>query len=79
MNEADTRELALALVHADTEDEVADLLDRAGYWSDLRYWRCLGDNENNYSVIGSQQSRSDAKSRRLIKCNLGVVAMACSI
>lgn len=60
MGEMDTKELALALVRADTENEVVGLLDQAGYWSELRYWRCLGDNENNYSVIGSQQGRSDA-------------------
>jgi len=49
-------ELCLALVHADSPDEVVSILQKAGYWDDHSVWRDLGDNENNYSVIGAQQS-----------------------
>lgn len=60
MNEVATKELCLNLMKADTEEEVIDLLSNAELWENGDAWRCLGDNENNYSVIGSQQSRSDA-------------------
>lgn len=43
-------ELCLALVHADSPDEVVNILQKAGYWDDHSVWRDLGDNENNYSV-----------------------------
>lgn len=50
------QELCMALVHADTPDEVVGVLHKAGYWDDHTVWRDLGDNENNYSVVGAQQS-----------------------
>lgn len=54
------KDLCLALMAADAEQEVVDLLMKAGYWDDPRVWRPYGDNESNYSIIGNQQSRSDA-------------------
>lgn len=54
------KELCLALIHADTEAEVIDILTQAGYWNDTNYWRNYGDIENNFSVIGNQQSRPDS-------------------
>src|SRR3989442_16010163 len=54
------RELCLALMKADTEQEVIDILKKAGYWDREACWRPYGDNESNYSIIGNQQSRSDA-------------------
>jgi hypothetical protein len=53
-------ELCLALMRADTEDEVVTLLTDAGYWSDRTSWRYLGDSENNFSTIGNQQSEAVA-------------------
>ena len=53
-----TDELCMALMRADTEDEVVDLLSRTGYWADENSWRYLGDNENNYGSIGNQQSEA---------------------
>jgi len=50
----------MELVHADSEKSVIDTLSNAGYWDDPACWRDLGDNENNFSVVGSQQSKSDA-------------------
>lgn len=50
------RELCLALMKADTEDDVVAVLTEAGYWDDPESWRYLGDNENNFSSIGNQQS-----------------------
>src|SRR4051812_555704 len=50
------KELCLALMAADTEDEVVGVLKEAGYWDDPVAWRYLGDNENAFSSIGNQQS-----------------------
>lgn len=59
MTNDDTRELCLALLHADSEAEVIQLLDLAGFWTSPK-WRLYGDQENNFSTIGNQQSRPDA-------------------
>ena len=53
-------ELCLSLMQADSEDEVVDLLQQVGYWHDRRFWRFLGDTENNFGPIGNQQSESVA-------------------
>jgi hypothetical protein len=57
MNE---KELCLGLMKADTEQEVIDILTRAGFWDSADSWRPYGDNESNYSIIGNQAARSDA-------------------
>ncbi len=60
MENEEIRGLCLALMRADTEAEVIDLLRRAGFWDPPEAWRFFGDYENNYNTIGNQQSRSDA-------------------
>jgi hypothetical protein len=52
--------LCMSLMKADTEDAVIDLLKGAGLWDEGVAWRFFGDQENNFSTIGNQQSRSDA-------------------
>lgn len=52
--------LALALMKADSEEEVVALLQAAGYWEDPDLWRYLGDTENNFGSIGNQQSEAVA-------------------
>jgi len=52
--------LAMALLKTDSEEKVISILKEAGYWNDPSAWRYYGDNENNYSTIGNQQSRPDA-------------------
>ena len=47
-------------MRADTQQEVVDLLVAAGYWDNIEYWRPYGDDENNYSTIGNQQSEAVA-------------------
>lgn len=54
------RSLALSLAHADSEDEVVDVLKDAGHWDVDAHWRLYGDNESNYSLIGNQQRDPDA-------------------
>lgn len=60
VNNKDKRDLALRLLHADTEDEVIEILSEAGFWDDPRVWRYYGDREGNYATIGNQQSRPEA-------------------
>lgn len=60
MDERAARHLCLALIKADTEDEVIRLLKEAGYWDQPGAWRFYGDRETNFNTIGNQQSRPDA-------------------
>ena len=60
MNDTTELQFCTALMNADSESEIVALLQEAGYWEKPGAWRQLGDNENNYSTIGNQQSRSDA-------------------
>jgi hypothetical protein len=53
-------ELCMALMRADSEAEVVDLLTECGFWDDPNVWRYLGDNDYNYSSIGNQQSEAVA-------------------
>lgn len=54
------RDLCLQLLQADSGTDVIKILKAAGYWDNPMDWRFYGDNENNFSTIGNQQSRSDA-------------------
>ncbi len=60
MNNEQLQRLCLALMTADTEAEVVQILDDAGHWSDRKAWRYYGDMENNFSAVGNQMSRPDA-------------------
>ena len=60
MKEAQAKELCLALMRADSEEEVIGLLKEAGLWDNKDLWRFYGDYENNYNTIGNQQGRPDA-------------------
>src|SRR6266849_6128291 len=55
-----TKDLCLALMRADTQTEVVELLTSAGHWDDGDAWRYVGDIENNFSGIGNQQSEAVA-------------------
>jgi hypothetical protein len=56
----DPKELCIALAYAEREEEVIEFLKKAGYWDNPQAWRYYGDNENNFSIIGNQQSKPDA-------------------
>ncbi|MDP9378618.1 MAG: hypothetical protein M3Q29_00405 [Chloroflexota bacterium] len=60
MNDEQVKAFCLALIKADTEAEVVELLKQAGYWDAPSVWRLYGDKEVNWSTIGNQQPRSDA-------------------
>lgn len=55
----EVKKICEELIRADTEQQVITILTEAGYWDDPEVWRYYGDNENNYSSFGNQQSRSD--------------------
>jgi len=56
----DRKNLCIALLHAETEQAVIDLLTTAGYWNTPSAWRLYGDRDGNYATIGNQQSRPEA-------------------
>ena len=56
----DPKDIAIRLATIEKEDEVVSLLKSLGSWDDYRYWRSFGDNDNNFSTIGNQQSKPDA-------------------
>ncbi|MBI4183688.1 MAG: hypothetical protein HY521_06800 [Proteobacteria bacterium] len=59
MENEDAKELCLALIRADGEEEVVKVLQERGLWDDPRYWRYYGDDELNWNRAGNQQARSD--------------------
>ena len=60
MTNGQIRDLCIALLHAETEDEVIELLKKAGYWDRPELWRHYGDLENNWGQGGNQQSFAEA-------------------
>lgn len=60
MTNEQTKELALRLLSADSESDVIEILQRAGYWESPHAWRLVGDREGNFATIGAQQSRPEA-------------------
>jgi hypothetical protein len=60
MNNNQKRDLCLALLRAESEAEVVQILTEAGFCDNKRVWRLYGDRENNFSTIGNQQNRPDA-------------------
>ena len=60
MTNEELKQTCLSLLRADTEEEVIQILLNKGFWDTPELWRCYGDKEDNYSVIGNQQSRPEA-------------------
>jgi hypothetical protein len=60
MDNEHLKNLCLALMRADSENEVITLLEEAGYWDKSYVWRYYGDKENNSGIIRGQQSKADA-------------------
>ena len=56
----DNKSLALALAACEKETDIIRLLKDENLWNDSTRWRNFGDNENNWSTIGNQQSDADA-------------------
>ena len=56
----DSKSLCMALLKADNEKTVIELLREAGYWDRPELWRHYGDVENNWAQSGNQQSLAEA-------------------
>lgn len=54
------KSLCLDLLHADSEEEVINILKKGGYWDDPTVWRLYGDKEGNFAQIGNQSSFAEA-------------------
>ncbi|MDN5845415.1 MAG: hypothetical protein L0H53_03980 [Candidatus Nitrosocosmicus sp.] len=55
-----SKELFLALLKADSEDEITNILRKWDVFDNDKYWRTLGDSSTNYSITGGQQSTPEA-------------------
>ena len=60
MTNDEIKNLGLSLFQADTENRVIEILKSIGFWDDPKAWRYYGDREDNFSIIGNQQSRPEA-------------------
>lgn len=56
----DPARLCGALLEAESESRVVDILIATSLWEDPRAWRDFGDQENNFSTIGNQQASAEA-------------------
>ena len=54
------KNLAISLAKCQSEASVKKALEDYGVWDNLDDWRFYGDNENNFSTIGNQQSSPDS-------------------
>ena len=72
--------LCKSLINADAEREVIEILREAGYWHNPAVWRDLGDEPENYSTVGNQQSRSEhALAEKLINAIDTKLIAACAL
>ena len=53
------KDLCLKIAKSDNEASIISILKQAGYWDRNDCWRYLGDQENNFSTIGNQQSKPE--------------------
>ncbi|MCD8502986.1 MAG: hypothetical protein LRY71_16705 [Bacillaceae bacterium] len=56
----DVKTFALSLAQAESEKEVIKILKDYNYYHVESCWQTFGGNENNFSIIGAQQSTADA-------------------
>ncbi|WP_424989027.1 hypothetical protein [Flagellimonas sp.] len=70
------KDLALSLVHADTENEIINILKKEGYWDKSDDWQLYGGKENNFATIGNQKSRAEDALVEKIVNSVDAVLMA---
>lgn len=64
-----TKAFCLALLNADTQDDVVKLLRDAGYWDNNDAWRLYGDKEGNFAQVGNQSAKPEAALvEKLVNC-----------
>src|SRR5262245_10867057 len=63
-------ELFLKFIKAETEEEVDEILQEAGFFEhDTANWHPLGDDDNNWSTVGNQNTNpTGALVEKLINC-----------
>ena len=54
------QQLCLDLLHADTEQEVIDILKKHGYWDNPDVWVAYGGKEGNAATFGNQSDNPEA-------------------
>ena len=54
------KDLCLSLAQCETEKEIIQILKDENYWDNPENWHYFGGDENNYSIIGNQQSKPEA-------------------
>jgi len=60
VTDSEIKQLALNLLHADSEDDVIRILRIKEFWDDKHLWRLYGDKSGNFSQVGNQQSFPEA-------------------
>jgi hypothetical protein len=60
MTDSDAKHLCLTLLRAETDSDVVAVLRDAALWEADDCWRFYGDQEGNFSTIGSQQASAEA-------------------
>lgn len=60
MANTDPKALCLALMKADGEQQVIEILRQEALWDEPRYWRLYGDDPSNYNAAGNQADISAA-------------------
>jgi len=56
----DFKKLCIELALSEKESQIIQILSKHGYWQDNSVWQNYGDTENNFSVVGNQQSKPEA-------------------
>ena len=56
----DAKDLLVELLHADREEAVIEILREAGLWDEPSVWRLLGDEPDNYRIVGAQARFAEA-------------------
>lgn len=71
------KDIAIQLSRCESEEEVITYLKSMDLW-DSSHWRSYGDNENNFSIVGNQQSSPEAALvEKLINSVDAVLMKAC--
>lgn len=56
----DFKKLCIAMIKSESENEIISLLKEYNLWDNPKAWKYYGNNENNFAVIGNQQSTPDS-------------------
>lgn len=60
MTNDEIKNMAIELLHADSEADVVTILQDRGLWDNPELWRLYGDKEGNWAAAGNQQAVGEA-------------------